>query len=440
MEMTDSAAEAILEAARKRFGQAEVFEESGESVSADFEDNRLKEITARQHHGIGLRVIHEGRIGFASTTDLRNPQRLVDMAEASAAYGDEALFEFAGPADAPGEAATWDPAVPEVSIQQMVDMGREGLELSLQTNEHYLYSCGIGRSTHEQRLLNTSGLDSALRATHMSGSVGDQLISEEGFLQVYDYKGWGQPFDSVLDLARIVLRKMEQASVIAPARLEAMPMIFTPRALGNLFGPVGVALSGKLVHKGSSVLRGRIGEQILDARLTITDDPTIPYAPCTAATDDEGTPARKQDFFTEGVLKTYMADLQTAGLLGIGPTGHAARSYGSRPGPSMGNVVVSAGETPLEQMIGGMGRGLIIEQTLGSGQSNTLAGEFSVNVELGFLVENGKVVGRVKDSMVAGNVYELLKKVEAVSAEREWRGSRRAPHIMVSGIKLAAQG
>jgi predicted Zn-dependent protease len=42
--------------------------------------------------------------------------------------------------------------------------------------------------------------------------------------------------------------------------------------------------------------------------------------------------------------------------------------------------------------------------------------------------------------MVAGNVYELLKKVEAVSAEREWRGSRRAPHIMVSGIKLAAQG
>jgi PmbA protein len=322
----------------------------------------------------------------------------------------------------------------------MVDMGREGLELSLQTNEDYLYGCGIGRSVHRQRLLNTSGLDVSRRATHMSGSVGDQLISEDGFLQVYDYRGWGQPLDSVLDLARTVLKKMEQASVIAPSRLEAMPMVFTPKALGNLFGPIGVALNGKLVHKGSSVLRGRIGEQILDPRLTITDDPTVPYAPCTSATDDEGIPARKQDFFTEGVLKTYMADLQTAGLLGIEPTGHAARSYGSRPRPSMGNVAVSAGDTPLDEMIGGMERGLIVEQTLGSGQSNTLAGEFSVNVELGFLVENGKVVGRVKDCMVAGNVYEVLKQVDAISTEREWRGSRLAPHIMVSGLKLAAQG
>jgi len=41
-----------------------------------------------------------------------------------------------------------------------------------------------------------------------------------------------------------------------------------------------------------------------------------------------------------------------------------------------------------------------------------LAGEFSVNVALGFLVEDGRIKGRVKDCMVAGNVYDILKKVE----------------------------
>ncbi|MHC4480953.1 MAG: PmbA/TldA family metallopeptidase, partial [Planctomycetota bacterium] len=88
--MAEQAAERVLEAACRRFGQAEVCEESAESIAVSFEDNRLKEISTRQVRGVGLRVICEGRIGFASTTDLRDPSRLVEMAAASARFGDEA--------------------------------------------------------------------------------------------------------------------------------------------------------------------------------------------------------------------------------------------------------------------------------------------------------------------------------------------------------------
>ncbi|MFO7956364.1 MAG: metallopeptidase TldD-related protein [Candidatus Brocadiia bacterium] len=243
-----------------------------------------------------------------------------------------------------------------------------------------------------------------------------------------------------MDLTQTVLDKVRDASTVAPAKLEAMPMIFTPKALGNLLSPIEQALNGKLVHKGSSILRGRIGEQIIDPRLTISDDPTLDWAPGSCPLDDEGVPTGRRPVFEEGVLRSYMADLQTAGLLGIEPTGHGFRSYSSRPSPSSTNSVISAGETSYDDMVSGMGRGLIIEQTLGSGQSNTLAGEFSVNVALGFLVEDGEVQGRVKDCMVAGNVYETLKQVEAIGSEREWFGSTWAPPIMVGGLKLAAQG
>jgi len=438
--MREGSAEAILERARRRFDAAEVIEQRGESVSVSFDDNRLKEITTRQFHGVGLRVIHEGRIGFAATTDLRDPARLVEMAAASAAFGDEARFEFPGQPDDLCAVEVYDERVPEVTAERMVEMGREGLALSRQANDAYLYDCGVSRSIGAERVVNTSGLDVDRRATSMSGSVGVQLVSDEGLLHVYEFRTWRRPFDTVVDLARTVLDKMARAAVIAPVKREAMPMIFVPKALGNLFGPIGVALNGKHVHKGSSVLRGRIGEQVFDERITVTDDPTVPFAPGTCAVDDEGTPARKQDFFTNGVLRTYMTDLQTAGLLGCEPSGHGFRSYSSRPSPSSTNTVMAAGDVSFADMLAGMKRGVIVEQTLGSGQSNVLAGEFSVNLDLGFLVEDGNIVGRVKDCMVAGNVYEVLKKVEAIGSERRWIGSTCAPPVMVSGLKLAAQG
>ncbi len=439
--MAESSVERILELAGGRFDAAEVYEESGESVSVDFEDNRLKEITTRQHRGVGLRVIHGGRIGFASTTDLRNPQKLGDMAAASAQFGDEARFQFPGPASGVADTPLFSPDVPGVGVEQMVEMGREGLEMSREANPEYLYGCGVSRSVHKQRVLNTSGLDFRYENTHMSGHAGVQLVSDDGLLHVYEYKSWGEPFDAVTDLAETVLEKVERASTITPGRLEVMPVVFTPKAMGNLLAPLGVAINGKHVHKGSSVLRGRLGEQVLDERLTIVDDPAVPYAPGSCPTDDEGLPTRRRPLFENGVVKRFLADLQTAALLGIEPGGHGFRSYSSRPSPSGTNTVIQPGDTTLQEMIEGMDRGLVVEQTLGSGQSNTLAGEFSVNLDLAFLVDGGKLQGRVKDCMIAGNVYELLKNnIEAIGSEQQWLGSRCAPPIMIGGMKLAAQG
>jgi len=437
--MNDKTAEQILDAARRRFDAAEVYEEAGETVSVRFEDSRLKEIRTEQRRGLGLRVIDDGRIGFASTTDLRDSERLVEMAAASAAFGDEAEFEMPGQPLEVADVATCDDAMEAVSAQDMVEMGREGLAMSREANDDYLFSCHLSRAVHRQRLLNTAGLDFSYDSSGMSADVGIEEVRDDGLLQVYEFRTWSRPLDTVADLSKTVLDKVRDASTVAPTKLEAMPMIFTPKALGNLLAPIEQALNGKLVHKGSSILRDRIGEQILDPRLTISDDPTLDWAPGSCPLDDEGVPTASRPVFEEGVLRTYMADLQTAGLLGIEPTGHGFRSYSSRPSPSSTNTVIRTGETSYNDMVSGMERGLVIEQTLGSGQSNTLAGEFSVNVALGFLVENGRVQGRVKDCMVAGNVYEVLKQVEAIGREGEWFGSTWAPPIMVGGLKLAAQ-
>jgi PmbA protein len=131
----------------------------------------------------------------------------------------------------------------------------------------------------------------------------------------------------------------------------------------------------------------------------------------------------------------YLFDLQTAGLMGAKPTGSGLRSYGSQPTPGHNNTVVGTGDTPYEDMLRGMERGLLVDSVLGGGMSNTLAGEFSVNLALGFLIERGEFVGRVKNCMLFGNMYDLMKDgIEAIGDTAEMKSSLCIPHFWFKGI------
>ena len=69
-----------------------------------------------------------------------------------------------------------------------------------------------------------------------------------------------------------------------------------------------------------------------------------------------------------------------------------------------------------------------------------MAGEFSANVHLGYRVERGELVGRVKDTMVAGNVFTALKALAAVGDEAVWIGRAiKIPHLYFSALGVASK-
>ena len=243
----------ILQEAERRFGHAEVFEQTGETRSVSFENNRLKRVSARQFRGVGLRIIREGRIGFASTTDLRDPRRLVQMAAESAQFGEQARFELPPAPDALPQVRTEDRAVPEVTLERMVEMGREGLEMSLAADAAYLFSTEVATKRESVRIINSRGLDLEHVKTDMAATVDLQAVTDSGLLQVYELKTWGRPLDGLADITRTALTKMRQGAVVSPAGSEAMPVLFNPKAAENLLEPILMALNGKRVQKGSIV-------------------------------------------------------------------------------------------------------------------------------------------------------------------------------------------
>ncbi len=199
-------------------------------------------------------------------------------------------------------------------------------------------------------------------------------------------------------------------------------------------------VNGKLIQKGASPLTDRLGEQVLDERISIFDDGLIDFAASSAPHDTEGLPSARTPLFENGVLRNYLLDLQTAGVLDAKPTGNGLRTYSSQPGPGDNNTMIMPGDTSFDEMLAGIKHGLLVDSVLGGGMGNALAGDFSVNVALGFLIENGKPAGRVKNCMVFGNVYDLLRDgVAAIGDTPEMKGSMSMSHFCFKEISIGSQ-
>ena len=133
-------------------------------------------------------------------------------------------------------------------------------------------------------------------------------------------------------------------------------------------------------------------------------------------------------------------DRRWAARAGVESTGNGFRGGLSRPGPDLVNLCIAPGSTPTSDLIASIEEGLIVDQVLGAGQSNQLAGEFSVNLDLGYKVEKGEIVGRVKNTMVAGSIFETFKHLVDLGSQPQWvGGGAYLPSMLFQELGVAAR-
>ena len=414
-----------------RIGQAEVYAYETAATPVDFEANRLKALETKETRGFDLRVVKDGRIGLASTTRLDDLQQLVETAIELAAFGAEARFELpATVAAAPVD--VFDPATEALPVEQLAARGQEMIDR-------------VGPCGHMDLI---GDFAYRLPATVISEMLGVPTDDQEQFRQwsddilsfVSEFASRCGPAPDHRTLADAVIRKFEILKAVVPLAPGRLPVIFNPRGVaGHLLPCFGVALSGKSVLQGSSALSDRLGQQVFDPRLTIVDDSTISGMPGSAPFDDEGVPTRRLPLIARGTVASFYYDLQTAGLAGTQSTGNGYRSAGSLPSPSTGVIVVEPGDVPFEQLLAGIEEGLLVESMTGSA-GNLYSGDFSGSVHLGYKIERGRLVGRVKDTAVAGNIYADMQRLGGISDTAEWvGGSVRAPHLLFAELGVSTR-
>jgi len=201
--------------------------------------------------------------------------------------------------------------------------------------------------------------------------------------------------------------------------------------------PLLQGLNGKNAYRGISPMAGRVGGQLFHESLTVVDDPTLNGRPGSGSHDDEGVPRRRNVLIDRGRVTGFIYDLKTAALASAKPTGSGERGLFSPPSPSFSNMVIEGGDRSVDDLIAGIDTGLLVESPLGLGQGNVISGAFSNNLSLAFRIEGGEVVGRVKDVSIAGNIYEDLQQIEALSRESEWvYGGMQLPYILLPELNV----
>ncbi len=432
-------AQSVLKRAKARVEQAEVIFEESESAGVSFQDDKLKTVSSSAVRGVGLRVIQKGRLGFSSTNDLDAIDLLISNALDSAAFGQEAKFAFPASAAGAVPVAQFDPQVPALTMERAADMTREGIDCIHASFPDAHCGGGVERDAGTSVVCNSAGLHQEESSTGFSMGIGGFLVRGESFLSVDEGSSSCRFDPDLMRHARKVADWIRMSQKEVHLGEETLPVLFTPRAYDFMLGTFGANTNGKTVQKGASLLAKRLGERILDSRVSLWDDPWVDYADGSMSVDGEGVPARRKALFEKGVLKTFLYDLQTAGMMGTQSTGNGMRGCSSMPRPGEANLRLEPGRMPMAEILRGMKRGLLVDAALGAGQSNVLAGAFSVNIELGFLVENGEVVGRVKDCMLAGNAFDAFNRIREISAETEWHGSLEAPFICFDALNAVGR-
>ncbi|HEX9976089.1 MAG TPA: TldD/PmbA family protein, partial [Dehalococcoidales bacterium] len=413
--------EELLALARKVAEAAEVFMVSSEETPIQFEANRLKHIQSKQGTTVALRLIRQGRLGYATTTELNDRSELVNMAAETAQFGMTARFEFPALTVYP-PVEIFDPAAESVPVERMVRLGEEMVTTLRQHTPELLCHAWVSKSTTTVRIMNSRGGQASYRQTSFNLATWSNLIRGTDMLFVGDSQSSCHPVLDTSAVSRAVIQQLELARDLASAPSKPLPVIFTPIGVaGALIAPLMTAFSGKIVLEGASPIGSKLGQAVFDSKFSLWDDPILPYRPSSRPCDDEGVPSQCTPLIERGVVTSFLYDLQTAALAGKRSTGNGDRARGL-PAPSPTAFVIAPGNTTFDQMVGDIKEGLVIEELMGAEQGNILGGDFSGNVLLGYRIENGKIVGRVKDTMVSGNIYQLLKEIAAIGSDARWVG------------------
>jgi TldD protein len=415
-------AEELLAGALKGADDGELFVERSESEAFVFDDGRLKSASYDSGEGFGLRVVAGETAGYAHASEISEAAlaRAADSASLAkrgysgvAAEGPRAtnakLYGEENPLASPAFsdkvallqeidafARGRDPRVVQVAASLMGE--RRTVEI-LRADGRYL------RDIRPLARINVSVTveRDGRRENGTSGAGG-----RAGFDAWITPDRWQEQVDEALRQALLNLD-----AIACPAG--EMDVVLGPGWNGvMLHEAVGHGLEGDFNRKGISAFSGRIGERVAAKGVTVFDDGSLAGRRGSLTIDDEGTPTERTILIEDGILVGYMHDRMSARLMGMKPTGNARRqSYAHMPMPRMTNTGMLNGDTPREEMIASMKRGLYCAN-FGGGQVDITNGKFVFQCTEAYLVEDGKITAPVKGATLIGDGPSALTRVAMI--------------------------
>ena len=414
----------LAEALSRGGDYADLYFEYLLTSSIGIDESMVKSATQGVSMGVGVRVIADGRTGYAYSDDL-SPERIRKAARvaASIAAGPSKIEKF-GLNDgathnlypvltAPTETAFLD----RVELVKRADRAARAYDPRI-----FQVQAFYADSLRQVMVATSEGVLTIDRQPQARLNVAALARKDGGEPQRGQAGGGGRV---ALDF---FLKEKTPEHFAAEAAREAVVMLDAVEApAGEMTVVLGPGWPGILLHeavghgleadfnrKGVSAFSGRMGQQVASELCTVIDDGAIGSRRGSLNVDDEGRTTQRNVLIEKGVLRGYLQDKLSSTLMRSEPTGSGRReSYAHIPMPRMTNTFMLAGESQPEDIIRSVPKGLYCVN-FGGGQVDITSGNFVFSASESYLIEDGKLTRPVRNATLIGNGPEALKYVSMV--------------------------
>lgn len=404
-------------------------------------DGAVESLSSADTQGVGVRVIVDGRQGFAYAASLEESiiAETLEEARDNAAFGtvDEYLGLVFPDGVEPVDLDLFRPELAQFPADRKVEMALE-LERAVKAADARIRGVEMaeyGDSSGESAIASTTGVRATTRRS--SCSIVASAMAGEGTetMTGSGYSVARTPED--LDMAKAVKDASEKATRLLGARKPAsrrLTVLLDPSVSSSFLGLLSSGLSASSVIKGRSLFAGREGEAVAVPFLSLVDDPTEPQAWGAGRFDAEGLASRRNVLIENGVLQGFLHNSYTGRRCGVASTASAVRGgYRSTPGVGSRALALTPGDRTQEQLMADVGDGLLVQSVTGlhSG-ANPISGDFSVGVE-GLLFRDGAPAEPVREATIASTLQRMLLDLVAVGGDLEWLPGGAAGLTLVIG-------
>ncbi len=411
---------------RVRMGEVESLEEAGTE-------------------GVGLRVFRNGATALVHTTDLspNSLDRLLDDALQLASVTDaDPCNRLPERVNGPGVSRSlgiFDPAVCGIATERKVEMLSEMEEVGRAFDPRINNSNGAWWEDAVERVTLANSVGFVGQFDHSRVGMGVSLVAEQdGVKQTDTWSSAARSLAAVeppADIGRKAAERVIRKLGARPVSTQTVPVVFDPVVAEDLLGILVGTLNGMAIFRRNSFLVGKLGQRIGNRHINIVDDGIRAGGLGTRPFDGEGVPTRRTEVIREGVLRSYLCDTYTAGKLHLPCTGNASRTYDVAPGVGPTNFYLEPGAVDPGEIIRSVDRGLLVTRLYWVG-TNLASGDYSRGAE-GIWIEHGSLTHPVQEVTIAGNVLDMLQRIEVVGSDLEFRGTVASPTLLLSNLVLS---
>ncbi len=425
--------------------EADLLVAEGDSVSVQVRMSEVDRLSKAREKVLGIRVFFGKRSASSSTSDFSKSslERLVsDTCSLARAVVEDETSGLPAPdqmvADIPDMDMKDDR---HLTVDEEIDLAKRTEHSAFSADPRITNSEGAECSAGYGSILmaNSHGFVGSYASSSYSLSVSPiALDSRNGGMQRdywYSVKRKFHELDSPEKIGQEAARRTVRRLGSRAITTQEVPVIFDPETAKGLLGHISSAVSGYSLYKGASFLLGQLGKSIASDLVTVIDDGRLAGGLGSRPFDGEGLPTRKTLVVDKGVLSSYLLDTYSGRKLGMASTGNASRSVGENPTVGATNLFLSPGSYSPEEILKSMKRGLFVTDLIGFGV-NLVTGDYSRGA-VGFWVENGELTHPVEEVTIAGNLQQILKDIEMVGNDLEFRGRLASPTLKIRKMMVA---